>query len=171
MSECDPTEDREGDRMNLCTACGIAASHNKQGGPCLACYRAGHAALRPADNARRQVRGLLAGGWTRADIAAEVGVSRQAVSLIASGVTLQIRAGTADALEALVAVADDPPRCTRCDDIDTARVTSSDPRTVAARLGATPAALSRHGYRCGRPEVGRFFATAVTAERWAVSHA
>lgn len=155
--------------MNLCPACGIAASHNRQGGPCLACYRAGRAALRPAADARRQVRGLLARGWTRTDIAAEIGVSRQTVSLIAAGITRQVRPGTADALDTLAAVATDPRGCTRCDDIDTARVASSDPRTVAARLDATPVALARHAYRCGRPEVGRFFAAAVTAERWAVS--
>lgn len=152
--------------MNLCTACGIAASHNKQGGPCLACYRAGRAALRPATDARRQVLGLLARGWTRTDIAAEIGVSRQTVGLIAAGITRQVRPGTADALDTLTAVAADP-RCQRCDDIDTAMVASADPRTVAGRLGATPVALARHAYRCGRAEIGRFFTQAVAADRWA----
>lgn len=144
--------------MRLCPACGIAAAHRGTR-LCLGCYRAGVATLRDAAEPRQQVRALIARGWTRTDIAAEIGVTRQTVGLIAAGVTRKVRRDTADALDALAALAATAtdPRCHRCDDVDTALVASADPRAIADRLGTTPGALARHLYRCGRPDVARLF--------------
>ena len=141
--------------MRLCPACGIAAAHRGTR-LCLGCYRAGVAAMSDAATAREQVRELLRLGWTRTDIAAEIGVTRQAVGRIAAGVTRKVRRDTADALDALVATGTDP-RCHRCDDVDTALIASTDPQVIADRLGTTPGALARHLYRCGRPDVARLF--------------
>ena len=142
--------------MRLCPACGIAAAHRGTR-LCLGCYRAGVAAMSDAATAREQVRELLRLGWTRTDIATEIGVTRQTISLLAAGVTRRVRRGTADGLDALMAAVPDP-HCHRCDDIDAALVASADPQVIAHRLDTTPGALARHLYRCGRRDVARLFA-------------
>ena len=147
---------RRGCVLRLCPACGIAAAHRGTR-LCLGCYRAGVATLRDAAEPRQQVRALIARGWTRTDIAAEIGVTRQTVGLILAGVTRKVRRDTADALDALAAAAATDPRCHRCDDVDTALIASADPQAIADRLGTTPGALVRHLYRHGRPDVARLF--------------
>lgn len=153
--------------IRLCPACGIAAAHRGTR-LCLGCYRAGVATLRDATEARQQVRALMARGWTRTDIAAEIGVTRQTVGLILAGVTRKVRRDTADALDTLAAAGIEP-RCHRCDDIDTALIASTDPQVIADRLGTTPGALARHLYRCGRHDVARLFAKPDRARVYARS--
>ena len=43
----------------LCTVCGLAAAHNQQGGPCLACYREGCSQMVDAAPYRAMVRRML----------------------------------------------------------------------------------------------------------------
>ena len=142
--------------MNLCTACGIAASHNKQGGPCLACYRAGCARMVDAKPYRGLVRTLQSSGWTLTAIADAVGCTRQAISNIRAGHSSQVRADLAEALDALrELLADDT--CQVCADVEIARLSTADPQVIADRIGRNPAALQRHMYRCGRADLARIF--------------
>ena len=156
--------------MNLCPACGIAASHNRQGGPCLACYRAGCARMVDAKPYRGLLRTLQSSGWTLTAIAEAVGYSRPALTNIRAGRTVRVRADLAEALDALrELLADDT--CHRCDDVDTALIASADPQVIADRLGTTPGALARHLYRCGRRDVARLFAKPDRARAYERSRA
>ena len=138
--------------MNICTSCGIAASHNRQGGPCLACYRTGSARMVDVEPHRQRVAALTGDGWTLTDIAGLAGCSRQAIANIHSGRTTRIRAGLADALDQI-----DPGSagCQVCDDTATAAMSTDDPASIAARVGKAVQALQRHLYRHGRADLAR----------------
>lgn len=142
--------------MNVCPVCCCAASHNPTGGPCLACYRAGVARMVDAEPYRMLIVRLCARGWTMSDIADAAGCSRQAVSNIRTRRTRQLRPDLADALATLRDLLD-ADGCAVCDDVATAAMSSSDPNVIAARVGKSVAALERHFYRHGRPELARMF--------------
>src|SRR5574343_439143 len=130
--------------MNLCPACGIAASHNRQGGPCLACYRTGSARTVDVEPHRHRVAALTGDGWTLTDIAGLAGCSRQAIANIHAGRTTRIRAGLADALDQIVTGTDES--CRVCQDTATVAMSTSDPASIAARVGKTVQVLQRHLY-------------------------
>jgi DNA-binding Xre family transcriptional regulator len=148
---------------DICPVCGLAASHNPQGGPCLACYRQGCSQMVDAATHRRIVTRLLR-DMTATDLAELLGCTRQAVKNLQYGRVARIRPSLADAIEAVETTP--PPPCVVCDDVDAAVVTSNDPQVIADRLGRTTAALSRHMYRCGRPDLGRLFAEPSTRTRY-----
>ena len=139
--------------MNICTSCGIAASHNRQGGPCLACYRTGSARMVDVEPHRQRVAALTGDGWTLTDIAGLAGCSRQAIANIHAGRTTRIRAGLADALDQIATDTDET--CQICQDTATVAMSTSDPASIAARVGKTVQALQRHLYRCGRADLAR----------------
>ena len=141
--------------MRLCPVCGVAASHNAQGGPCLACYRAGVARMVDAGPYRALIARLCATGWTMSDIADAVGCSRQTVANIRTRRTQHLRPDLADALDALSEQLTDG--CAVCDDVTTAAASSSDPNVIAARVGKSVAAVQKHLYRCGQPQLARMF--------------
>jgi len=147
---------------SICPMCGLAASHNRQGGPCLACYRAGHAQMVDAAPYRATIARLLR-DMSATDLADQLGCSRQAVKNLQYGRVARIRPSLAAAIDA---VASQPPPCDVCDDVDTALITTRDPQVIADRLGTTPTALSRHMYRCRRPDLGRLFAKPSTFARY-----
>lgn len=146
----------------LCTVCGLAAAHNQQGGPCLACYRQGCSQMVDAATHRRTVTRLLR-DMTATDLAEMLGCSRQAVKNLQYGRVTRIRPSLAAAIDA---VASQPPSCAVCDDVDTVLITSRDPQVISKRLNTTTVALSRHMYRCGRPDLGRLFARPSTFTRY-----
>lgn len=146
----------------LCTVCGLAAAHNQQGGPCLACYRQGCSQMVDAATHRRAVTRLLR-DMTATDLAEMLGCSRQAVKNLQYGRVTRIRPSLAAAIDA---VASQPPSCAVCDDVDTVLITSRDPQVISKRLNTTTVALSRHMYRCGRPDLGRLFARPSTFTRY-----
>jgi len=141
--------------MRLCPVCGVAASHNPQGGPCLACYRAGCARMVDGEPYRALILRLCATGWTMSDIADAVGCSRQTVSNIRTRRTRHLRPDLADALDALDEQLTDG--CAVCDDVATAALSSIDPNVIAARVGKSVDALHKHLYRHGRSDLGRMF--------------
>lgn len=152
-------------RRGLCAECGVAVSHNPQGGPCLACYRLGVARMVDAAPYRATVRTMLR-HTTATDLAEWLGCSSQAVQDLARGRTTRVRASLAAAIDA---ARERPQSCGTCDDVDTALIASSDPRVIAERLGSTTGALARHLYRCGRHEQARIFAKPDTARRYEMS--
>lgn len=147
---------------DLCPVCGLAASHNPQGGPCLACYRAGCSQMVNAAPYRETIARLLR-DMNATDLAEMLGCSRQAVKNLQYGRVARIRPSLAAAIDA---VASQPPTCAVCDDVDTALITTRDPQVIAERLNTTTVALSRHMYRCGRPDLGRLFAKPSTYTRY-----
>lgn len=147
--------------IDICPVCGLAASHNRQGGPCLACYRAGCSRLVDAAPYRRTIAQLLR-DMTATDLADMLGCTRQAVKNLQNGRVARIRPSLAAAIEAI----DAQPPCNVCDDVDTALIASRDPQVIAERLDTTASALSRHMYRCGRPDLGRLFAKPSTFTRY-----
>jgi len=140
--------------MRLCPVCGVAASHNPQGGPCLACYRAGCARMVDGAPYRSVVRGWMAKGNTATDLGESLGCSRQAVMDLVLGRTSQIRSGLADAIDAHV---ERPQPCAVCEDVEVAAESTDDPQMIAARVGKTVDALHKHLYRHGRSDLGRMF--------------
>ena len=145
----------------LCTVCGLAAAHNQQGGPCLACYRDGCSQMVDAKPYQALIARMLRAS-NATDLAELLGCSRQAVKNLQYGRVARIRPGLAAAIEAVA----EPPSCAVCDDVDTALIVTRDPQAIADRLGSTPAALSRHMYRCDRPDLGRLFAKPTTFTRY-----
>lgn len=148
--------------IDICPVCGLAASHNRQGGPCLACYRAGCSRLVDAAPYRRTIAQLLR-DMTATDLADMLGCTRQAVKNLQNGRVARIRPSLAAAIDA---VASQPPSCAVCDDVDTVLITTRDPQVIAERLNTTTVALSRHMYRCRRPDLGRLFAKPSTFARY-----
>ena len=146
---------------DICPVCGLAVSHNPQGGPCLACYRAGCSQMVAASPYRTTIVRLLR-DMSATDLAEMLGCSRQAVKNLQYGRVTRIRPSLAAAIEAVA----EPPSCAVCDDVDTALIVTRDPQAIANRLGITPAALSRHMYRCDRPDLGRLFAKPSTFTRY-----
>ena len=146
----------------LCTVCGLAAAHNQQGGPCLACYREGCSQMVEAAPYRTTIARLLR-HMSATDLAEMLGCSRQAVKNLQYGRVTRIRPSLAAAIDA---VASQPPSCAVCDDVDTVLITSRDPQVISKRLNTTTVALSRHMYRCGRPDLGRLFARPSTFTRY-----
>ena len=146
----------------VCPVCGLAASHNPQGGPCLACYRAGCAQMVDAAPYRSEIARLLR-SVNATDLAEMLGCSRQAVKNLQYGRVARIRPSLAAAIEAVAA---QPPSCAVCDDVDTVLIVTSDPQMIADRLNTTTTALARHMYRCGRPDLGRLFAKPSTFTRY-----
>ena len=131
---------------DICSVCGLAVSHNPQGGPCLACYRAGCSQMVEAAPYRTTIARLLR-HMSATDLAEMLGCSRQAVKNLQYGRVRRIRPSLAGAIEMVAA---QPPTCGVC----------------AERLNTTTVALSRHMYRCGRPDLGRLFAKPSTYTRY-----
>ena len=102
---------------------------------------------------RQLVDTLTADGWTYTDIAEIAGCSRQAIANIHTGRTTRIRAGLADALDQIATDTDET--CQICQDTATVAMSTSDPASIAARVGKTVQALQRHLYRCGRADLAR----------------
>ncbi len=149
-------------KRDTCPVCGLAASHNPQGGPCLACYRQGCSQMVNAATFRRTITRLLR-DMTATDLAELLGCTRQTVKNLQYGRVARIRPSLAGAIDA---VASQPASCVICDDVDAALIASRDPQVIADRLGRTTAALSRHMYRCARPDLGRLFAKPSTRTRY-----
>ena len=137
--------------MRLCPVCGVAASHNPQGGPCLACYRAGCAVMADARPYHAVVQRLLR-TTTATDLADALGCTRQAVMDLYNARWAHVRRWLADAIDAHV---ERPQPCAVCDDIETALMSTSDPEVAARRVGRTVGALEIHARRCGRPALSR----------------
>lgn len=136
----------------ICERCGLARAKTT-GRWCAVCYATGEAAPVDAGMVAAHIRALKTAGLPLIGIAETVGCSSRTLIDIVHGRRRTTRQWIADGVLAIPL----PDGCPVCDDVATAAMSSSDPNVIAARVGKSLAALERHFYRHGRPELARMF--------------
>ena len=136
----------------ICERCGLARAKTT-GRWCAVCYATGEAAPVDAGMVAAHIRALKTAGLPLVGIAETVGCSSRTLIDIVHGRRRTTRQWIADGVLAIPL----PDGCPVCDDVATAALSSSDPNVIAARVGKSLAALERHFYRHGRPELARMF--------------
>ena len=136
----------------ICERCGLARAKTT-GRWCAVCYATGEASPVDAGMVAAHIRALKTAGLPLIGIAETVGCSSRTLIDIVHGRRRTTRQWIADGVLAIPL----PDGCPVCDDVATAAMSSSDPNVIAARVGKSLAALERHFYRHGRPELARMF--------------
>lgn len=136
----------------ICERCGLARAKTT-GRWCAVCYATGEAAPVDAGMVAAHIRALKTAGLPLIGIAETVGCSSRTLIDIVHFRRRTTRQWIADGVLAIPL----PDGCAVCEDVATAALSSSDPNVIAARVGKSVAAIQKHLYRCGQPQLARMF--------------